>query len=299
MNNPRLRMPIDGIVLVNKSQGLSSNGILQKVKHLFNAEKAGHTGSLDPLATGMLPICFGEATKCSQYVLDSDKTYLATGLLGIKTSTADALGEPIACVADFTVEEKALRAVIDSFLGTTFQTPSMYSALKHKGKPLYAYARKGVTVDRPPRPIHVHEITLLAWDGRSFSLRITCSKGTYIRNIVEDIGERLGVGAHVTQLHREYTSGFKSYPMVTVEALESMHQEQRMQCLLPLDTAVACLPPLSLSEHEARALRQGKVVNVSSGNDPGLYRLYAANDLMGFGVLDDLQLLRAQRLFRF
>src|SRR3990167_2002520 len=195
---------VDGILLLNKPLGLTSNAALQQVKRYYHAEKAGHTGSLDPLATGMLPICFGEATKFSQYVLLSDKTYLATGLLGTKTSTGDAEGEIIASIDKVNVSEDALLAVLKGFQGETLQLPSMFSALKHQGIPLYRYARKGIVIEREPRPIQIHELQLVGYDGKQFVIKVSCTKGTYIRNLIEDIGEKLGTFAYVNQLHRLY-----------------------------------------------------------------------------------------------
>src|SRR3989338_3654622 len=200
--------PLHGLILLNKHQDISSHSAMYKVKRLFQAEKAGHTGSLDPLATGMLPICLGEATKFSQYLLDADKSYQATGLLGSQTDTADSTGKVIACTESFSVTLGQLQQALEQFKGEVVQTTSMYSALKFQGRPLYEYARQGIAVDVKARNIAIHDLQLLAFDGQSFTIRVSCSKGTYIRNLVEDIGLALGVGAHLTQLHRLYTAGF-------------------------------------------------------------------------------------------
>lgn len=289
---------IDGILLVNKSDGLTSNAVLQQVKRLLNAKKAGHTGSLDPMATGMLPICFGEATKFCQYLLDADKCYEATGLLGIKTNTGDATGEVIARTDDFTVSEADLRTVLAKFSGTIKQTPSMFSALKHQGKPLYKYARAGIDIPRPAREVTIHDLQLTNFDGLSFSIKVTCSKGTYIRNLVEDIGEQLGVGAHVTRLHRCYTAGFADEPMFTMDDLQLKSAESLIGCLLPMERAVNYLPKVMVSSEEAHALRQGKTVNDSKSSDAtGCVRIYEnETKFIGLGELEATGLLKVKRL---
>lgn len=264
--------PIDGILLLNKPQGLSSNSVLQQVKRLFQAKKAGHTGSLDPLATGMLPICFGEATKVSQYLLDADKTYRATGLLGIQTSTADALGEVIKQVETVQVSLAQLQTVLASFVGSIQQVPSMYSALKHQGTPLYKLARRGVEIERQAREIVINHLELEAFDGRKFTITVSCSKGTYIRNLVEDIGEALGVHAHVTMLHRLSTAGFTADSMHTLDELKMMSQDARLNLLLPIEQAILYFPVLVLSDDEIKALQQGKRV-VCPGITECCYRL--------------------------
>ena len=289
---------IDGILLVNKSDGLTSNAILQQVKRLLNAKKAGHTGSLDPMATGMLPICFGEATKFCQYLLDADKCYEATGLLGIKTNTGDAMGEEIARAEDFTISELDLRKVLTTFTGAIKQIPSMFSALKHQGKPLYKYARAGIDIPRPAREVMIHDLQLNNFDGKQFSITVTCSKGTYIRNLVEDIGEQLGVGAHVTRLHRCYTAGFADEQMFTIEDLQSTSPELLSGWLLPMERAVNYLPKVVVSSEEAHALRQGKTVDGrESVVVTGCVRLYEnETQFIGLGELEATGLLKVKRL---
>lgn len=293
---------INGILLVNKPQGLSSNAVLQRAKRLFNAKKAGHTGSLDPLATGMLPVCFGEATKICQYLLDSDKSYQATGLLGIKTDTADALGEAIAVCEQFDISLEQLQSVLSGFVGTVNQVPSMYSALKHKGQPLYKYARKGIDIDRPARQIIIDRLQLNQFDGKSFSITVSCSKGTYIRNLVEDIGELLGVHAHVTALHRLYTAGFETSPMYTLEELTEMSPDEMINCLIPMEDAVDYLPSIHLTEADIAHLRQGKIIPVSDqvSNYP-VIRLFDPDGLfVGLGEGDtNTDTLKAKRLLAF
>lgn len=295
---PRLKEDIDGILLVDKPQGLTSNAVLQRVKGLLGAKKAGHTGSLDPLATGMLPICFGDATKVSQFLLDSDKAYTTTGLLGIKTNTADSMGEIIAQVDEFSVTEPQLREVLSAFLGLIQQVPSMFSALKHQGTPLYKYARKGIEIARPPRDITIFELELLHFDGREFELMVRCSKGTYIRNLVEDIGEQLAVGAHVTKLHRLYTAGFSADPMVSLDALTALSLSERRDLLLPMERAIEHCPRVSLTETQSKHLRQGQVVTVDSLlYSPGIVQLYEnETQFLGLGSFQSPSELKAKRL---
>jgi tRNA pseudouridine55 synthase len=289
---------LDGILLVNKPQGLSSNAVLQKTKRLLKAKKAGHTGSLDPLATGMLPVCFGEATKISQYLLDADKSYQATGLLGIKTSTADAEGEIISTVDNFSISEKELLSVINTFIGPIHQIPSMFSALKHQGKPLYKLAREGITIERKAREIVIHNIELQEFDGRYFVIKVSCSKGTYIRNLIEDIGERLGVYAHVTQLHRICTAGFDTEMMYTLDELESKTPEALLDCLLPLERAIDYIPIVKLAEDDVLSLKQGKQVqNTDYPSLSGCVRMHDEHsNFIGLGELDSTGLLKVKRL---
>jgi len=295
------KQSIDGILLVNKPYGLTSNAVLQQVKRLFNAKKAGHTGSLDPMATGMLPICFGEATKFCQYLLDADKCYEATGLLGIKTNTGDAMGEVIAKAEPFSVSDSFLEKVLEQFRGQIMQTPSMFSALKHQGKPLYKYARAGVDIPRDARPVTIHLLQLDAWDGQSLSLTVSCSKGTYIRNLIEDIGDELGVGAHLTRLHRTYTAGFAGEPMHTLDELKLMTEDELMSCLFPMERAVSYLPRLAVSPDEALFLRQGKEVSPSDSKGIlGSVLLYENDTLfIGLGDLQETGILKVKRLLNF
>jgi tRNA pseudouridine55 synthase len=289
---------VHGFLLLDKPTGMTSNAVLQKLKFLFSAKKAGHTGSLDPLATGMLPICFGEASKFSQYLLDANKCYQVTGLLGMRTTTADAHGEVIETCEDVNVSQKKLQEVVDTFQGQQDQIPTMYSALKHKGRPLYEYARAGIVIERKPRKIDIMAIDLLQFDGRHFKLFVKCSKGTYIRNLIEDIGFALGVGAHVTELHRVYTAGFENYQMYSLEAIQKMSLEERWACLLPMDLAVNQLEKLSLKEEEVSIIRQGKFLKkqvVNQVDQP--FRLYDEQGVfLGLGVQKNEQEIKAKRL---
>ncbi|MFI4918690.1 MAG: tRNA pseudouridine(55) synthase TruB [Legionellales bacterium] len=301
MTANNLKIPMDGILLLNKSQGITSNTALQKAKRLYGAKKAGHSGSLDPLATGMLPVCFGEATKICHYLLHADKCYETTGLLGIKTNTADAMGEVIATADDFSIAESELSAVLAQYRGSSNQVPSMFSALKHKGKPLYRYAREGVDIERQARPILISQLQLEHFDGSNFSLTVTCSKGTYIRNLVEDIGDALGVGAHVTRLHRRYTSGFEGMPMYTLDEIESMSLSQKMDCLIPMDKAVDYLMPVVLSDEDVLIIRQGRVVMGSANIEvAACVRLYDKHSqFIGLGEQQSNGDIKAKRLLSF
>lgn len=300
-NKRYIPQAVDGIILVNKPQGLSSNAVLQRVKHLFHAKKAGHTGSLDPLATGMLPICFGEATKFCQYVLDADKCYDVSGLLGVTTDTGDSMGAVIAEVPSFQVSHEALLNTLPQFIGTIQQVPPMYSALKHQGKPLYRYARQGVSIERPSRSITIKTLTLDRFDGKTLDLTVKCSKGTYIRSLIESIGEVLQVGAHVTRLHRLYTAGFEGDRMYTLDELALYAQPDLKDLLLPMDRAVMHLPTRLISEEDLLALRQGKQIKSHvTAHELGLVRLYDSNGVFsGLGEQLDLETLTSKRLFSF
>ena len=252
MNAPRTRVqrrPVHGVLLLDKPLGLSSNQALQKAKWLLRAEKAGHTGTLDPLATGVLPLCFGAATKFSQQHLDADKTYETTVRLGIQTSTADAEGDVIAvrevsCTAGIVVE------VLDRFMGPISQVPPMHSALKKDGKALYEYAREGETVERAARNVVIYDLDLLDMqlqgDVPFLRLRVRCSKGTYIRTLGEDIAEALGCGGHLSALRRVVTGPFEEAQCVTLSALESMNESQRLEALLPVDVLLPGYTEVSL-----------------------------------------------------
>lgn len=301
MKNIELPSVINGILLLNKSQGMTSNKALQKAKNLLGAKKAGHTGSLDPLATGMLPLCFGEATKICQFLLDADKCYATTGLLGIKTNSSDATGDVIAYTEAFSISESQLIDALAQYRGYVKQVPSMFSALKHKGMPLYRLAREGIEVERKAREIFISNLQLDAFDGAQFSLTVACSKGTYIRNLVEDIGDALGVGAHVTMLHRLYTSGLADLPMYTLNDLEDMTLEERISCLVPMDRAVDYLKPIVLLDDEIVTIRQGKLVNKGLDvEEKNCVRLYdERSQFIGLGELHTNGDVKAKRLLAF
>lgn len=289
-----IKQDISGVLLLNKPLGISSNKALQKAKYLFNAKKAGHTGSLDPLATGMLPICFGEATKFSQFLLDANKAYEVTGRLGIKTATSDSEGEIIARCNPCDITQAALELVIKQFIGPQKQVPSMYSALKHQGVPLYKLARAGQTVERKARDIVIHEIELLSFDLPDFRCRVQCSKGTYIRNLVEDIGETLGVGAHVAQLHRPYSEPYQTDKMYTLAELEKIDDVR--SCLLLIDSMLSHLPKIMLTQDEINDLYLGRQISRNDLNHP-ILTLYDENNVFkGVGEVMSSNIIKSKRL---
>ena len=291
-------LPIDGILLIDKPLGLSSNAVLQRVKRLLGAQKAGHTGSLDPLATGMLPICLGEATKFSQYLLDANKAYDVTGFLGAVSSTGDAEGDISIRTERVDISEAELGTVLKQLTGPILQVPPMYSALKHKGKPLYTYARRGEVIERPPREVIIYDAKCRELDGKSIHLTVKCSKGTYIRSLIETIGEMLGVGAYVTHLHRTYTAGFEQEPMYTLDALEAESLDARRAHLLHPERAVLQFEKLDVSTDVMLSLYQGKLVSdLDSLPDEGIVRLYAPDDkLFGLGEITPQGELKVKRL---
>ncbi len=283
---------IDGIVLLDKPLGLSSNDLLQKVKRLFHANKAGHTGALDPLATGMLPICLGEATKFSQHLLDADKRYRVVAKLGQRTDTSDAEGQVIS-ERPVNVTFDDLQASLERFRGETQQVPSMYSALKYQGRPLYEYARQGTEVPREARSITVYELQLVHYDQHTIELEIHCSKGTYIRTIIDDLGERLGCGAHVIVLRRLAVANYPADKMVTLDTLRAMTADapiepQTLQSLdallLPMDSAVANLPEVNLTTAAAGCVRLGQTVDAAALPAGGLVRLTEGAERRFFGI---------------
>lgn len=278
--------PVNGILLLNKPAGMTSNGALQKVKRLLQARKAGHTGSLDPAATGMLPLCFGEATKICAYLLDAEKTYRVTARLGEATDTGDADGEVIAEAAVPELDAAAWEEVLKSFLGDSQQVPPMYSALKKDGKRLYELARKGQTVEREPRPIIIREIELLELCGRRLVFRVRCSKGTYVRTLVEDIARAAGTVAHTARLHRESVGDFPMESMLDLAGAESLAEEGKNELksrLLPIDAALSGWPACTLGASEQVAFQNGQRVRCESAA-AGLARVYGADGaLLGIG----------------
>jgi tRNA pseudouridine55 synthase len=266
---PRRR--IDGVLFIDKPAGLTSNGVLGAVKRLFNADKAGHTGTLDPFATGLLPVALGEATKFSGHLLEADKTYLATMRLGVTTATADLEGQVLQ-TRPVRVDDKDLHTALADFVGEIAQVPPMYSALKRDGKPLYEYARAGQTLERDPRRVRISALDLISRDGDLVVFRATCSKGTYVRTLAEDIGERLGCGAHLTALRREGTGGFSLEGALTLAQFEEMPMQARLAALRPIDCLVAALPVLEMDAVAAVRLQQGQRVPVEAA--PGLTRAY-------------------------
>ena len=294
----RAKRNISGVLLLDKPIGYSSNQALQKVKWLFQATKAGHTGTLDPLATGLLPICLGEATKFAQYVTDADKTYIATVQLGSTTTTGDAEGETLSTSpVEITLEKFA--AFCQQFIGEISQLPPMYSALKHQGKALYEYAREGVDIEREPRLITIQDITVNALVGDVATITVNCSKGTYIRTLAEDIGASIGCGAHLSGLRRIETAGYQLDQAITLEALEQLAAEQRDSLLLPVDSAISNLPKIVLNADAAHYLMQGQAVWLSGRVPESELRLYDESDqFLGLGFLQDDGKIAPKRLIR-
>ncbi|MCY7295925.1 tRNA pseudouridine(55) synthase TruB [Alteromonas sp. a30] len=291
---------IDGVILVDKHLGCSSNHLLQQIKRLYNANKAGHTGSLDPLATGMLPICFGEATKFSQFLLDADKTYEVTAHLGVRTTTSDADGDVVETKPVNVSEEQFMQA-IQQFKGTTEQVPSIYSALKYEGKPYYYYARLGIDIPRKSRPITIFQLELLKFDGVNADLRVRCSKGTYIRSLVDDIGQVLGCGAYVTRLHRTEVANYPAEKMQSLEVIQQQvaeldSDELRFETLdtflLPVDAAVDNFPVVELGDCQSHSLMHGQPVKLESPCKQGIVRIYdnASQRFLGIGQVENGQL---------
>ncbi|WP_032092868.1 tRNA pseudouridine(55) synthase TruB [Necropsobacter rosorum] len=302
MSKPRKQgRDVHGIFLLDKAQGMSSNHIMQKVKQLFQANKAGHTGALDPLATGMLPICLGEATKFSQYLLDSDKRYRVTAKLGERTDTSDADGQIIQRRA-VEVKTAQILTALAPFRGEIMQVPTMFSALKHQGKPLYEYARAGITVARDARPITIFELRFIDYQAPYLTLEVHCSKGTYIRTLIDDLGQALGCGAHVTMLRRLAVADYPPQAMLTLAQLQQIAQTGSLAdmdaLLLPPDSAVGRLPKLSLSAEQSRAVGFGQ--RVKFDNLPALYgqvRLFSdENRFLGVALVDAHNVIRPQRM---
>ena len=293
--------PVDGIVLLDKPIGLSSNQALQRVRRLFRAAKAGHTGALDPLATGMLPLCLGEATKFSQFLLDADKRYITCIQLGKRTTTGDREGDVLTDLPVPDLTDQALESVLNRFRGEIEQIPPMYSALKHEGKPLYEYARQGIVIERKRRQVTIADLTLVSRTADTLTLDIRCSKGTYIRTIGEDIGEMLGCGAHLHSLHRVSTAGYSAENMLTLEAFEKIAEQGEGALdalLLPMDTAVEHLDKVFFSPEQTKDMMFGRSVpNETLLMDGSLVRLYdqMTQRFLGLGILKE-SIIRPHRL---
>jgi tRNA pseudouridine55 synthase len=279
------RQPIDGVLLLNKPVGITSNAALQKAKWLLNAKKAGHTGTLDPFADGLLPLCFGEATKFSSYILESDKTYRAVMQLGVTTTTGDPEGEVLER-REVAADRDALLAVLPRFVGEIEQIPPMHSALKHQGRPLYEYARAGIDIERPPRRVTIRHLELVECAPPRVVFDVQCSAGTYVRTLAQDIGAALGCGAHLTALTRTAAGGFELGDAYALTELEALDVDGRRARLLPADRLVAHLPALRLDAQEAMALCQGRSVSPVSAPS-GLVRVYAPTDrFIGLAEVD-------------
>ncbi|MES2261327.1 MAG: tRNA pseudouridine(55) synthase TruB [Pseudomonadota bacterium] len=298
----RVRDLVDGVLLLDKPVGLSSNDALIKAKRILNAKKAGHTGTLDPFATGLLPLCFGEATKFSQDLLEADKTYETTVHLGQKTDTGDTEGEIIES-REVNVTREQIEAVLARFRGPIDQVPPMYSALKRDGKPLYEYARAGITLEREARRVTIHKLEFVSYEAPFLKLSVTCSKGTYIRVLGEDIGAALGCGAHLNALRRTQVGDLVMTDVVTLEQLAA--HAAPLDLLAPVDALLSSFPALQLTEElskrflQGQRLALGKEADVSVPVDQGRVRVYLGAKLLGTGQLGEYAILAPERLIAF
>ena len=307
--------PLDGILILDKPPGMSSNRALQIVKRLFNAQKAGHTGALDPLATGLLPICFGEATKFTQFLLDANKRYQTTAHLGIRTDSSDADGQILQTHDASHVTRAQIETALQPLRGNISQVPSMFSALKHQGQPLYKLARAGKTVPVKARNVTIFDLTCLHMDNPYVQLDITCSKGTYVRSLVEDMGQSLDCGAHVSVLRRLSAGPFHAEQMITMTQLEALAPDNTPNIssksiekqdfaaldalLLPVDTAVLHLNTVQLPAQETVALQQGKIITLATATAVGLVRVYGEDQqFIGLATVSEQGTLSAKRLLR-
>ncbi len=296
----RKRVPVHGVLLLDKPAGLSSAQALAKAKWLLNAEKAGHTGTLDPFATGLLPLCFGEATKFAQDLLDADKTYEATVQLGVTTTTGDTEGEVVA-TKPAEVSREQVEATLAKFRGPLRQVPPMHSALKREGKPLYEYAREGITLEREARDVMIHALELLECAPSQLKLRVTCSKGTYVRVLGEDIGAALGCGAHLTSLRRTGIDTLLLSRAMTLDELAASAEADRVAQLLPVDALLAKFPSVQLDDDLASRFRQGQRIALNRAGmaapcDDGRVRVYHRSSLLGTAILTHGALLAPERL---
>ena len=297
MSKRKSGLNVHGIILLDKRLGVSSNKALQEVRRLFNANKAGHTGSLDPLATGLLPLCFGEATKVSALMLDDDKRYQVTMKLGVMTDTGDAEGQVIETkpVPELSIDQ--IQCSLEKFIGLQAQVPPMYSALKLNGKKLYELAREGITVERAPRQITIYELHLLEATFDTLTLDVACSKGTYIRSLAEDIGHDLGCGATVTALRRSQAGQFLLENAQTIEQLSALTNDELYANLIACDKPLEKLPALHLSEQQAKAISYGQDIDIESQKSESDYRLYADGLFLGLGEYGINGKLHPKKLF--
>jgi tRNA pseudouridine55 synthase len=295
------RVPVHGVLLLDKSRDVSSNGALVAVKRLFNAEKAGHTGTLDPFATGLLPLCLGEATKFAQDLLEADKTYEAVLHLGVTTTTADSEGEVLER-QDVDVHREQIDVLLPQFMGELKQIPPMYSALKRGGKPLYEYARAGITLEREARTITIHELKILDYQSPFLRIHVRCSKGTYIRTLGEDLGLALGCGAHLSELRRTAVGSLRVTNAITLAALTEESEDLRAQHLQSVDALISNCPKIMLNEQLATRFMHGQRLSLSKEGvalpvDQGRVRVYGASDqLLGTGQIQEFAVLAPERL---
>lgn len=302
----KTRLNINGVLLLDKPVGWSSNDALIKAKRLLNAVKAGHTGTLDPFATGLLPLCFGEATKFSADLLDADKTYQTVVHLGVISNTGDTEGELVQ-TCEVNVTEAQIRAVLEQFKGDILQVPPMYSALKRDGKPLYEYAREGVTLEREARPVTIHSLEFVKYEAPFLTLNVCCSKGTYIRVLGEDIGKALGCGAHLNALRRTQVGHLRLENTVTLDQLIEMSEEQRYSLLAPVDALLSSFPEVVLNEELSRRFLQGQRISLAKEgmthpSQLGRVRVYridnesSSRQLLGSAQLQEFSVLAPERL---
>ncbi len=303
MSQRQPKRDVDGILLVHKPKNLTSNATLQQLKRLFQANKAGHSGTLDPLATGMLPICFGEATKFSRFLLDADKTYEVTAQLGVVTDSGDADGNITASKQVGELSNQQLQQTLDKFVGQIAQIPPMHSAIKYRGTPLYKLARQGIDIKREPRQVQIYALTLLHYANAELRLRVRCSKGTYIRSLVVDIGDALGCGAHVKNLHREAVAGFSQSAMVAFDILQTTQLTQGVtaldQYLLPITNSLRHLPIMHCDNPTVTRLYHGQAIEIKEVLPEGWVQLLTLDErFFGVGRLLPNNKLLPQRLLK-
>lgn len=296
MNKNEKKHEINGLLLFDKPEGFSSNQALSKIKWIFSAKKAGHTGTLDPLATGLLPICFGEATKFSNHLLNSDKTYEATIQLGWKSSTGDAEGELTKSTTTLLVKEK-IQSALDSFIGVSYQIPPMFSALKYKGQPLYKLARKGVKIKIKEREINISKLILLNNHKNVLKIEVTCSKGTYIRTLAEDIAQKLGTDGYLIDLRRTKIGTISVESAYSLENIEKFTLQEKDRCIKPTETLLNGYPNIILSDSEVKNIKNGQSIKLTKKINVQTYALFTENNIFfGIGKIDNNNVLKAARL---
>ena len=294
------RNNINGIFLFDKHSKITSNSALQKVKNIFNANKAGHSGTLDPLATGLLPICFGEATKVSSYLLHSSKTYVVTAKLGEITDTGDSEGRTIDTKRISILSQSDFKKYLDSFLGESLQKPPMFSAVKVNGKRLYKYAQKGEIIERDSRKIHIYKITLINLTEKKFEIKVKCSKGTYIRVLIEDIAKNIGNYAHVTQLRRTNIDLLENYQMHTFIQISGMSKNELQNCIHPLDIVFKNMPKIKINTDESTKFNNGqniKIDNEELNIDKTIIVYNESNQLQGIGLALSENIIKPNKVF--
>ena len=296
MQFKRLKLNVDGLLLTDKPLGLSSSQVVSKIKFMFAAKKVGHTGTLDPMATGLLPICLGEATKFSSYLLNADKTYEGLIRLGYKSSTGDAEGKITKQKISNMPSLVEIKKILHKFIGIIEQTPPMYSALKYQGKPLYSYARDGINIPRSKRKVTIYAIDLKEYEENNLKLKIKCSKGTYIRTLAEDIGDQLNVGGYLIELRRTNIGNLSIENALNIDQIEITKDEDKLKLLLPPEELLSEYEKIILNTHEENAIKDGKAIQQKI-KISGLYRLYGVNnDFIGLGEIDKTKNLKAKRL---